>query len=117
MPVTRESIVEAVRAATEPHEWVRAMYVAGSAAFGLVDRDGFTADVPADPAAWRARLRPRLDELKLRFEMTQIHPQKSAFRGDVAAAVVFYQSFTLRPLVEALRMKHDPWRYDFDVRY
>jgi hypothetical protein len=49
--------------------------------------------------------------------MLQAIPVKSARRGDVAAAVAFYQAFTLRPLVEVLRMRHDPWRYDFDVRY
>jgi hypothetical protein len=204
----RDRIIDAVRAAVEPHDWARAMYVAGSASFGRVDRwsdvdvgvavadgrvedgfaaveaaltslapietcwrvnppthekpqrvyklagadpfllvdvgvlpastprekrfverrrhgaprvifdlDGFTDDVPADPAAHRARLRARLDELKLRFAMTQTHPRKAAFRGEAAEAVVFYQAFTLRPLVEVLRMKHDPWRHDFDVRY
>jgi hypothetical protein len=206
--IDRGAIVEAVRRSAEPHDWARAMYVAGSESFGRVDRwsdvdvalavadgrvedgflaiekaltslapietcwrifpnehekpqrvyrladvdpflivdtgvlpvstppdkrfverrrhgtprvifdrDGFTADVPADPAALRERLRARLAELKLRFSMTQTHPQKSAFRGEVGEAVVFYHSFTLRPLVELLRMKHDPWRHDFDVRY
>jgi hypothetical protein len=208
MPITRESIVEAVRAAVEPYAWVRAMYLAGSESFGRVDewsdvdvgiavldgrvddgfaavesaltslapielswrvnpstdekpqrlyrlagtspfllvdvgvlpvstppskryverrrhgtprvvfdRDGFTKDVPADPAKWRERLRARFADLRLRFDLMQAIPVKSARRGDVAEAVVFYQAFTLRPLVEVLRMRHDPWRHDFDVRY
>jgi len=206
--ISRERIVEAIRAAAEPSEWIRAMYVAGSAAFGredrwsdvdvglavtddrvsdgfavveaalasiapidlcwrihppthekpqrlyrlagadpfllvdvgvlpastppqnrfverrrhgtprvLFDRDGFCEDAPSDPAAWRAKMRSRLAELKLRFASTQTHPKKCALRGEFAEAIVFYQAFTLRPLVEVLRMKHDPWRFDFDVRY
>jgi len=206
--INRETIVDAIRAATEQHDWVRAMYLAGSESFARVDewsdvdvglavtdgrvddgfaavesaltslaqidlcwrinpstdekpqrlyrlrgaspfllvdvgvlpvstppskrfverrrhgtprvifdRDGFTADAPTDPAAWRERIRARLADVKLRFDLMQAIPIKSARRGDVAAAVAFYQSFTLRPLVEILRMRHDPWRYDFDVRY
>jgi hypothetical protein len=81
------------------------------------DRDGFTAPVAPDPAAWRARLRARVAALTERFELSQTHAVKAALRGEVAEAVTFYQSFTLRPLVEMLRIRHDPWRHDFDVRY
>jgi hypothetical protein len=42
---------------------------------------------------------------------------KSARRGDLPEAISFYQAFVLRPLVEVLRIRHDPWRHDFDVRY
>jgi hypothetical protein len=206
--ITRESIVEAIRAAAEPHDWARAMWIGGSAATGrldawsdvdvglavadgrvedgfavveraltslapidftwrinpptdvkpqrvyrlrgadpfllvdagvlpsstppaarfverrrhgtprvLFDRDGFTKDVPSDPAEWRRRLRARIAALIERFELSQTLPVKAARRGETAEAVAFYQSFTLRPLVEMLRIRHDPWRHDFDVRY
>jgi hypothetical protein len=206
--ITRESIVAAVRAAVEPHDWARAMWIGGSASFGrldewsdvdlglavvdgrvadgfaavetaltslapielswrinpmthpkpqtwyrlrgadpflfvdvgvlpastppfdrfvdrrrhgepqvVFDRDGFTADVPLDASQWREKLRARVATLKERFELTQVVPIKSARRGEIAEAIVCYQAFTLRPLIEMLRIRHDPWRHDFDVRY
>lgn len=81
------------------------------------DRADFTADVPEDPAVWRERLRRRVAEARARFELLGELAMKSAHRGEAAEAVVFYQAFVLRPLVEVLRIRHDPWRHDFDVRY
>ena len=81
------------------------------------DRAGFTADVPRDPAEWRERLRRRVADIRGRFEILGGLPMKSSQRGESAEAVAFYQAFVLRPLVEMLRIRHDPWRHDFDVRY
>ena len=208
MPITRDGIIAAVRAAVEPLDWVRALVVGGSESFGrvdhwsdvdlglfvedariadgfatieaalqsvapiertleinlvshekpqrmyqllgadpylqvdvavllaslpfekrfigrrrhgatrvLFDRDGLTRDQPPDPAHWRERLRRRVGELRAWFEMMQALPVKSARRGEACEAVAFYHAFTLRPLVEALRIVHDPWRHDFGVRY
>ena len=51
------------------------------------------------------------------LEFLSGYPVKSARRGDLPEAISFYQAFVLRPLVEVLRIRHDPWRHDFDVRY
>lgn len=83
----------------------------------LLDRTGFTRVAPPDPDAWRERLRGRLADLTSRVDFLGAYATKSARRGDLPEAVGFYQSFVLRPLVEALRIRHDPWRHDFDVRY
>ena len=83
----------------------------------LFDRTGFTRVASPDPAAWRARLRGRLADLTSRVDFLGHYAVKSARRGDLPEAVGFYQAFVLRPLVEALRIRHDPWRHDFDVRY
>jgi len=83
----------------------------------VFDRAEFTADEPLDPAAWRERLRKRVAEIRARHDFLGVLALKSARRGETAEAVVFYQAFVLRPLVEALRIRHDPWRHDFDVRY
>lgn len=83
----------------------------------LFDRAGFTDDLPRDAAAHRDRLRARVAELRARFSILGPLAVKSARRGEVAEAVVFHQAFVLRPLVELLRIRHDPWRHDFDVRY
>ena len=83
----------------------------------LFDRCGFTADTPPDPAAWRKRLRARLADLDARVAFLGRYPVKAARRGDLPEAVSSYHSFVLRPLVEVLRIRHDPWRHDYDVRY
>jgi hypothetical protein len=83
----------------------------------LFDRTGFTRVASPDPAAWRERLRGRLADLTSRVDFLGRYAVKSARRGDLAEAISFYQAFVLRPLVEALRIRHDPWRHDFDVRY
>jgi hypothetical protein len=83
----------------------------------LFDRGGFTADVMPDPDRWRARLRARLAWLTGRVGALSGLAIKSVHRGELAEAVAFYHAFTLRPLVEVLRMRHDPWRFDYDVRY
>jgi hypothetical protein len=83
----------------------------------VFDRSGFTADTAPDAAAWRERLRRRVAELRSRVEFLRGYPVKSARRGDLPEAISFYQAFVLRPLVEVLRIRHDPWRHDFDVRY
>jgi len=42
---------------------------------------------------------------------------KERLRGHAVDALVFYQSMTYRPLVEALRLLHDPPRRVFGSRY
>lgn len=81
------------------------------------DRSGFTRDTAPDEAAFRERLRRRLADLSIRVDFLAGYPLKAALRGDLPEAIVFYQAFILRPLVEVLRIRHDPWRHDFDVRY
>lgn len=81
------------------------------------DRSGFTDDTVPNVAAWRERLRARLADLDSRVAFLGAYSVKSARRGDFAEAVFFYQSFVLGPLVEVLRIRHDPWRHDFGVRY
>ena len=38
-------------------------------------------------------------------------------RGHVAEAMHWYMAFALRPLVDVLRMRHCPDRFDFGLRY
>lgn len=59
----------------------------------------------------------RLDALPVLFELFQTLTEKELFRGNALEAFAFYQSYTLRPLVEALRIQHDPVRYNFHTRY
>ena len=89
----------------------------GEARF-LFDRAGVKAgNAPGDPVAWDARLRDRIAQLTARFRMFQSLVTKDCFRGRPLDALHFYQSLTLAPLVEMLRIKHDPWRHNFGWRY
>ncbi|MBI5001198.1 MAG: nucleotidyltransferase domain-containing protein [Euryarchaeota archaeon] len=63
------------------------------------------------------KIEGRLQFLKNTFEMFQVEVMKELNRGNDIEALAFYNGMTLRPLVEALRIKHCPWRYNFHTRY
>lgn len=65
----------------------------------------------------RATLQTRLERIRDTFEMFQTLTTKELHRGNLIEAVSNYHGATLRPLVEVLRMKHDPVRYNFHTRY
>ncbi len=81
------------------------------------DRCGATQPPPLDPAALQVRLQARLVELRLRFEMFQNLVVKEFYRKHPLDALASYHSLTLRPLVEVLRMQHQPARHEFGARY
>ncbi len=81
------------------------------------DHGAYTAPPAPDEPARDARLRARVPVLADWFELTQPIVEKEALRGRAIDALSFYQSLTLRPLVELLRIVHDPWRHDFGLRY
>jgi hypothetical protein len=83
----------------------------------LFDRTGALAPTELDWPAHNARMRQRLVTLRQTFDMFWKQPVKSALRGDEIEAVTWYFNFVLRPLIEVLRMKHCPARYDFSYRY
>ena len=81
------------------------------------DKVDWLAPRRLDEDANRARIRARLAELVARFEMFHATPHKELLRGRTVDALAFYQGVVVRPLVEALRMRHDPARFDFGPRY
>jgi hypothetical protein len=70
-----------------------------------------------DWEAHRRTLQARLETLKVTFDLFQITTLKELHRSCPIDALAYYQAFTLRPLVEVLRMRHDPARYNFGSRY
>lgn len=64
-----------------------------------------------------ARLKARLDSLRVTFDLFQSLTLKELARGNDLEALAFYQGFTLRPLVEVLRIRHKPTRHGFHTRY
>jgi len=59
----------------------------------------------------------RLQELKTWFTISQNFVHKSINRGQKAEAFAAFWGYTLKPLVELLRMRYCPARWDFGMRY
>ena len=83
----------------------------------LFDKAGVIQQTPGEGKATPAQMQERLESLILTFDMFQILPLKEIERGNWIEALAFYNSFTLRPLVEVLRITHCPERYSFHTRY
>ena len=89
------------------------------AAAVFFDRSGLFGQrvVRTDRAALEKRLRDRIAALRVRFAMFQILVEKEGWRGNAIDALHFYNGMTLAPLVELLRIKHDPLRHNWGNRY
>jgi predicted nucleotidyltransferase len=81
------------------------------------DRRAILVDAHLDAEQDIAQARARVPVLAASFAMFQHIVTKERLRGHAVDALVFYQSMTWRPLVEALRLLHDPPRRVFGPRY
>jgi len=81
------------------------------------DRRGILVESRIDGANDMAQAKARVPALASAFAMFQHLVTKERRRGRAVDALVFYQSWTLRPLVEALRLLHCPQRRVFGLRY
>lgn len=85
--------------------------------FVYFDKTGVVRFDPFDAEALATTLRGRVGELRVLFDLFRVLTEKELNRGNVIEAAAFYQSYTLRPLVQALRILHDPTRHNFHTRY
>lgn len=83
----------------------------------LFDKANVINPPPLDQAAHLQEMHASLDQLEQRFEIFHNFTEKAIYRNNPIEAVVLYHAFILRPLVEVLRMKYQPDRYDFGPRY
>ena len=81
------------------------------------DRSGVTEPPAFDQDTHAAKVATRIGLLGDSFDMFQTLTLKEIERGNLVEAVSYYQGHTLRPLVEALRIRHAPERYNFHTRY
>lgn len=88
----------------------------GNAVFHF-DRTGATKFKPADDAPRQAELNARIESLRVTFPLFQSLVLKELNRGNAIEALAFYHAWTLRPLVELLRIRYCPARYQFHTRY
>jgi hypothetical protein len=87
----------------------------GPAVF-LFNKSGL-APPPFDRAAFLARIRGRAGRLRMRRELFGCFIEKERRRGNTLEALANYQHILYDTLVEALRMRHGPERFDFGARY
>lgn len=81
------------------------------------DRSGVLVERHLDMAADLQAAKARVPALAAQFEMFQHLVLKEIARGHGSDALAFYQAWTLRPLVEALRLLHAPHTRIFGLRY
>ncbi len=83
----------------------------------LFDHDGLIQPVALDQAAHETAIERRLAWLKASFPMFQNLTRKAVLRGDDVEATATWMNWTLRPLVDLLRIRHCPARFDYGLRY
>jgi hypothetical protein len=81
------------------------------------DKIEFTQPLDFDADAILQRLRERVEYLKVTFDLYQVLVLKEVGRLNWIEALSFYYGFSLRPLVELLRIRYCPQRYNFYTRY
>ncbi len=81
------------------------------------DRTGRVGKERADAEKIRSAIRQRLGRARASAEIFHCFVDKELSRGRQLDALSLYQSLVLAPLVETLRILHDPFRYNFGARY
>ena len=83
----------------------------------LFDPQGLMEIVPLDREALGKKMHARLQTLRETYSMFQPLVVRAVERGHAAEAAYWYMNLTLKGLVEILRMRHCPDRWDFGLRY
>jgi len=81
------------------------------------DKTGVIERFAVDGARPVSHLPQRLITVRKLFDLFQVLVLKEIQRGNSIEALAFYTSFTLRPLIEVLRMQHTPARSGFFSRH
>jgi hypothetical protein len=83
----------------------------------LFDKGDWLHPRPLDEDALAAKRDKRLRELQTWFMFSQSFVRKAVLRGQDVEALASFWGYTLKPLVELLRMRYCPVRWDFGMRY
>ncbi len=81
------------------------------------DKHNVVVSAPFDRQEFKGLLRNRLEAVKGIFAMSKPFLLKEVNRGNDIEALSYYHSMTLRPLIEALHIRHNPSQYNFYTRY
>jgi predicted nucleotidyltransferase len=88
----------------------------GSALFHF-NKDNALTHPPLDREKLSGKLRDRVQQIQKRLETFGCFIEKELSRHNDIEALDLYHRFILGSLVEVLRIKHKPVRYDFKTRY
>ena len=83
----------------------------------LFDKGQWLRSDPSAGASQVARRTARLEELQTWFSVSQSFVRKAIIRGRQVEALAAFWGYTLKPLVELLRVRYCPPRWDFGMRY
>ena len=83
----------------------------------LFDKGEWLNGGDAEALSAEERRRKRLEELEAWFAVSQTFVWKAVHRGQQIEALAAFWGYTLRPLVELIRMRYCPARWDFGMRY
>lgn len=83
----------------------------------LFDKKNVTEHVPMDKEMFAKRLETRIEKLEQLFTIYQFLTKKELNRGNYVEAMGFFMGFSVAPLMELLRIEHNPYRHSFRHRY
>ncbi len=83
----------------------------------LFDKDHWLSSKPTSESSSDAFRSKRLESLKGWFSLSQLFVRKTINRSQEVEALAAFWGYTLKPLVELLRMRYCPERWDFGMRY
>ncbi len=81
------------------------------------DKKNHLTDEHIDAEEMAERLKNRVEMMRRTFDLFQPLVLKEIHRRNSVEALQFYHGQTLRPLVELLRIRYAPARYNFHTRY
>jgi hypothetical protein len=81
------------------------------------NKDNMIKPPSLDKQTFASKLHKRQERLEARFKMFNIFVQKEINRRNYLEAIDLYYAVTLATLVEALRIKYNPFHHDFKMRY
>ncbi len=81
------------------------------------DKIGMTEMKELEKSEWDKKMEAQVTAIREKFELFKIMPLKEMPRENYADAFIFYFSYYVSTLVQLLRIKYKPFRYNFGVRY
>lgn len=82
----------------------------------LFDKTGVVNYKELDKTRFDTEIQERMQELKKTFLFFQVWVKKSIQRNNFLGALGYYHDKVLKPLVELLRLKHEPSKKDFYLK-